>query len=295
LNSILNAWQRWTFTEIPPHIYSLLRILFGVIGCITLIGVSDLATFWDLSGFVSSQDRGLGLKAFLLARDLGDIGGRVLFFASLGAFAAMALGWLSRASVAAALVASLMDLSWNYLPHSGAYVAVQTILFCLIWADCGSVWSLDAWLERRRGIANEPLPYPIAPLQMIRLQVGLIYFSTGLRKLYSEHWRDGSAVHYVLNSTIYRRFPHAVPVSLDPFLTVLTYAILIWELVFLFALAYGPTRRAVLVVGVLMHLGMFATIEIGPFGLVMLASYVAFLDPSKVPALPRTFARIFRR
>ena len=285
----------WWLAEIPPHIYSLLRILFGLLGCLTLIGVWNFPAFWDLSGFVSSQDRGLGLKAFLLARDLGDVGGRVLFFASLAAFVAMTVGIYSRAAVAAALIASLMDLSWNYLPHSGAYVAVQTILFCLIWADCGSVWSLDAWLERRRGDDDEPLPYSIAPLMMIRLQVGLIYFSTGFRKLFSEHWRDGSAVHYVLNTNVYQRFPHDLPPSLDPFATLLTYLILGWELAFLFALAYRPTRRLVVILGLLLHLGMFATIEIGPFGLVMVASYVAFLEPSKLPRLPDRLASVLKR
>ena len=56
---------------------------------------------------------------------------------------------------------------------------------------------------------------------------------------------------------------------------------------FLFALLYAPTRRLVLVLGVLLHVGMLFTMEIGPFGWVMLASYTSFIDPALVPMLPR--------
>jgi Vitamin K-dependent gamma-carboxylase len=287
LSRVSRVWQDWWFDEIPPHIYALLRILLGLLGCVTLLGVSNLSEFWDLGGFVSAEDRGLGLKAFLLAHNLGTVGGRGLFFGSFGVFAAMAAGVKTNITVPLGLFASLMDLSWNYLPHSGAYSAMLAVLFCLVWTDCGSVWSFDSWLARRQGAAPEAARYPIAPLRLIRLQVGLIYLSTGIRKLYSEHWRDGSAIHYVLSTNVYQRFPHDLPLRLEPIATLLTYIVLVWEVGFLFAVLWRPTRRLVLVLGVLLHLGMQAMIEIGPFAWVMLASYAAFLEPSTVPALPR--------
>ena len=42
------------------------------------------------------------------------------------------------------------------------------------------------------------------------------------------------------------------------------------------------SRRLALVTGVLMHLGMFVTLELGLFSLMMIASYLAFVDPFKV-------------
>ena len=111
-----------------------------------------------------------------------------------------------------------------------------------------------------------------------------------MRKLFSEQWRDNRrALRAELEPV--SSFPHDVTVWLDPFATALTYLVLMWELLFVFALAYGPARRTVLVLGVLLHLGMLATIEIGPFGLVMLAGYAAFLEPSKVPTMMRRICR----
>jgi len=190
-------------------------------------------------------------------------------------------------SVAFALITSLVQVSWNYLPLSGADAALKAMLFCLVWADCGSVWSVDAWIARRRGRGDtSDATYVIAPLRLIRFQIALIYFNAGLWKLMNPYWRDGTAAHYVVESNVYHRFPFPLPVS-DALLTALTYGTLLWELTFAPLLLFRTTRRVALAVGILLHLGMLATIEIGPFHFVMLAGYLAFLNPRAVPGLPR--------
>jgi uncharacterized membrane protein YphA (DoxX/SURF4 family) len=137
--------------------------------------------------------------------------------------------------------------------------------------------------------------YPIAPFRLIRVQIALIYLSSGLWKLFNEQWRDGSAVHYVLNNNVYQRFRLQVPPGLDWLTTLLTYGVLFWEISFGLMILYRPTRRIAIIVGVLMHLGMLTMIEIGPFGWVMLASYVSFLEPERVPSLPARFRHMFVR
>ena len=298
ISSVLDGWQRFWFEEIPPHSYALLRILLGLLGCASLIGLRNLSAFWALDGFVAAQDRGLGLKAWLFGHGLGNIGGRALFFGCLASFASMTVGFRSGLSVALALTSSLLQVSWNYLPLSGAHSALQAMLFCLIWADTGSVWSVDAWLARRRlltALTTEPPRYMIAPLRLVRFQVALVYLNSGLYKLYNQHWRDGSAVHYILNNNVYRRFPHDLPLQLEWLGTIATYTTLSWELGFAFLVLFGPTRRLALWAGILLHLGMWVGIEIGPFPWVMLAGYTAFLDPSSVRVLPRRVLQPLRR
>jgi len=290
----LKAWQRFWFAEIPPHSYALLRILIGLIGFASLIGLRDLSAFWALDGIVPSDDRGLGLKAFVLSHDLGGVAGQALFVFSLVSFASMTVGFRTGLAVALSLGASLVQIAWNVLPLSGAQATVKVVLFCLIWADCGAVWSLDAWLAARRrrdSDSQDPPLAVIAPLRLVRFQVAMIYLSTGLWKLFNDHWRDGSALHYVLNNHLYRRYPAGLPTSLDWLATAATYLTLFWELGFAFMLLYRPTRRLALLAGVLIHIGMLATIEIGPFSWVMLATYVAFVDPWNVPALPSKLRR----
>jgi hypothetical protein len=152
-----------------------------------------------------------------------------------------------------------------------------------MWADCGAVWSVDAWIRGTHigAPGNEPI-CPIAPLRLIRFQIALIYFNAGLWKLLNPYWRSGSAVHYVLETNVYHRFPTLLPVTFDWVIPLLTYGTLFWELAFALLLLCTPTRRVAIALGILMHVGMLLTIEIGPFHWVMLASYLAFLEPRRV-------------
>lgn len=291
----ISSWQRFWFTPIPPHIYAVLRIGFGLSGLAMLLIRADLSALWDLQGFVP-MDRGwTGLKAWLAANDPTGLAGRVVFLVCLTTFVAMTLGAWSRVTVPLSFAGAMLQYGWNDLPMSGADAALRAFLFCLIWTDCGAVWSVDAW-RARRGFEGARLRRPqwpvIAPLRLIRFQLALIYLSAGLWKLQSPLWRDGSALYYVLNSNVFRRFPYAVPTNVEWLTTLATYGTLFWELSFAPMVLFRSTRSLALFTGALIHLGMFATMEVGAFHLVMLASYVAFLDPNKVPDLPRRLSHL---
>ena len=276
-------WQHYWFEPVPTHIYALLRIAFALVGGMTLVGVRDVSAFWDLNGMVPIGSNGLGIKVFLMQHGWGAVAGTTLYVCTVASFVSMAIGFRAQLSVVLALLLSLVQVAWNYLPLSGADAALRAFLFCLMWADCGSVWSVDAWLARkRRGSQESPSTYPIAPLRLLRFQVALIYLNAGLWKFLNPYWRDGSAVHYVLETNLYHRFPGLLPVTLDWLIPFVTYGTLFWELGFAFFVLFRPTRRIAIALGIALHVGMLLTIEIGPFHWMMLASYLAFLDPRQV-------------
>jgi hypothetical protein len=293
----VDRWERFWFATIPPHIYALLRIAFGVVGCVTLFGLRDLPTFWFLDGLVPLDVGAVALKQYLIVHGWTHAAGTVLYVSTVLSFLAMTVGVQTHVAVPAALFTSLMQVAWNYLPLSGADAAMRVFLFCLVWSDCGSVWSVDAWLARRHAdaLASAAPSSSVAPLRLIRFQVALIYFNAGIWKLFNPHWRDGTAVHYVVQSNVYRRLPHGVPLAFDQLVSLLTYATLAWELTFALLLLSSRTRKVALIAGILIHLGMWSTIEIGPFHFVMLASYVAFLEPSLVSRLPARFTSVLGR
>jgi Vitamin K-dependent gamma-carboxylase len=298
MTELLQRWERFWFAQVPPHTYALLRIAFGAVGCVTLIGLRDLSTFWFLDGLVPLNVGAVGLKQYLIAHAWGNQAGVALYALTVVAFVATTIGFQTRLAVPAALFTSLMHVSWNYLPLSGSDAALRVFLFCLVWTDCGSVWSIDAWMaaSRREGAAPSlPETGYIAPLRLIRFQVALIYLNAGLWKIFNPLWRSGSAIHYVVQSNVYRRLPDGMPAQFDHVVSLLTYGTLAWELTFAFLLLFTPTRRVALIAGILIHLGMMATIEVGPFHLMMLASYLAFLQPESVPMLPGRLSALMRR
>ena len=280
--SLVSRWERFWFEPVPPHVYALLRIVFGVLGCAALIGLSDLPTFWDVEGFVALEP-GRAFKQFLETRGLGALAGRSLYVVSMLIFAAMAVGYRSAVVVPLAFVLALAQSSWSYFPLSGAHSVMLGVLFGLIWADCGAVWSVDAWMERRRAPSITAARTPIAALRLIRFQVAIIYLNTGLWKLFGEEWRDGSAVFYVLNQNLFGRFSaDRLPASLDWVATVATYTTLVWEIAFAALVLSSRTRWLALGLGIVIHLGLLVSIDVGLFSIVMLATYVAYLSPDRV-------------
>jgi Vitamin K-dependent gamma-carboxylase len=289
LTVALSAWERYWFKPIPPHIYALLRIGFGVSGLAILVIRADLSLLWDLDqGLVPFHRGWVDLKTWLLVNDPTGLAGRVAFLSSSAIFLAMTLGLWTRVTVPLSFAAVMLQFGWNSLPMSGGDLVLRVFLFCLLWTDCGTVWSLDARRARRRqgGASDSPHEWPaIAPLRLIRFQLALIYLSAGLWKLGSDEWRDGSAVYYVLNSNLFQRFPGVLTADFAWITTGATYGTLFWELAFAPMVLFKPTRNLALILGVLIHVGMFLTMEVGAFHLVMLAAYPAFLDPNRVPAL----------
>ena len=141
-------------------------------------------------------------------------------------------------------------------------------------------------LSRARRTGNEAHPQPIGPLRLLQYQVCLIYFSSGVSKFSSQLWRDGSAIYYALSHNVVQRFPlDVVPPSLQGVATLATYGTLIFELAFPFLVAWRRTRVVTLLAGVVLHLGVWVVLEIGPFSWVMIATYIAFTSPERVAAL----------
>jgi hypothetical protein len=165
---------------------------------------------------------------------------------------------------------------------------VQTLqcgLFLLMLSPCGKAFSVDAWWARRRGRRGPGPVYTVAwPLRVIQVQLCMIYLGTGLAKLRGDGWGtfrgswwDGTAIHYVLNSAILARWSYA-QFSLPLWITrIMTYAGVCWEVLFPALVLFRPTRRWALCFGVLFHLGIWTTLEVGGFSFFTLAFYGAWV------------------
>jgi hypothetical protein len=123
-------------------------------------------------------------------------------------------------------------------------------------------------------------------VRVLQIQLCMIYLTTGLAKLKGEtfgegpltewltgNWWDGTAIHYVLNYTTKSRWAYAqFPIPL--WITKpLTYLSVWWETLFPLLVLSRWTRPWALWFGVLFHVGIFLTIEVGWFSFYTLAYY----------------------
>jgi hypothetical protein len=226
------------------------------------------------------------------------------------AVVAMTTGWRTRLMTFVCwLLACSFHTRLAWL-NNGADSLYRLGLFYLIFSRAGAVWSLDAWRQQRRAERlGEAVPaqvlVPAWPVRLLQIQLILMYFFTFLAKVTAgypedelragnwwaairgqDYW-NGEAVYWVLNDTTLHRFPyHMVPIPLFV-CRVLTWGTLIFEGGFAFFVVWKRTRPALLVIGVLFHLGILLHTEVGWFSQVTLCWYTLFLSAPTAAAVQR--------
>jgi hypothetical protein len=247
--------------------------VYGALGLLQLFGLSQ-TEFWHPGELVAPPGR---LHAIAAATGQADLIGDGLFWIGITAYALMTVGLRSRAATLSAYAFALLLPRWNALPLSSAFQVHRAGLFCLLFPDCGAVWSVDAIRRGSDGGAQ-----PRWPLRLLQLQIALVYFWSGAAKSVNASWQDGTALHYVLANDQFRRADWLGTGQWEAALSLLTYVTLFWELLFPLLLLERHTRRASLALGIALHAGMAALLELGTFGAVMIGSYAAFLNPTAV-------------
>jgi hypothetical protein len=228
---------------------------------------------------------------------------KAALFIWIGATVFVLIGLWTRFSVAVVWLLSTSFGTINpYIENAGDQVR-GIILFYLLLTPCGAVWSLDRLRQR----SQQTCPILIHPwaLRLLFVQMTLIYFFNGLYKLDGVDWSAGTSLYYVLGDLTLARWSYAqLPV---PFVLtqVLSWIVLVWEVSFPLwmllpwlavsliqpwlpvGLGVGLVRflrglrLAALILGVLFHLGILLTMEIGLFAPYMLCLYLPLVPWEK--------------
>jgi len=119
-------------------------------------------------------------------------------------------------------------------------------------------------------------------LLSMKIHLCLIYFISGIAKANSKVWYHGVATYYTLNlerfaATSYNK----VLAQNGYFVTLSTYTTLLWELAFPIAVWVNKLRIPTLILGLLIHLGIYFLMMIHDFELVFMACYGLFISDSE--------------
>jgi hypothetical protein len=214
-----------------------------------------------------------------------------LFWTRVGLTVAFLAGFLTRVVSMALWFLTLCFVNRNPALRNGAEDVLMVGLFLLMLAPCGRAFSVDCWLRRCRTGERGPFTTSAWPLRLIQIQVCMIYLSTGLAKLIRSidiyelmdgnwleaiekgTWWMGTSIHYVLNDTTMSRWSYA-ELPLPFWMTAIaTYLSVGWETLFPILVMCRWTRKWALWFGVLFHLGIYLTIEVGWFGFYTVSLY----------------------
>jgi uncharacterized membrane protein YphA (DoxX/SURF4 family) len=284
VNDIRRAWNRFFFEPISPLPIAVYRILLGV--CILanqLLLAPDAMTWWGERGSLTFQTAltvpgGAGVSLFKILPHSNAIVWLV-FIASCLAAISLALGFYTRTSaVLTYLLFVTLDHRNPVILNSGdTFLRIAT--FFLIFSPAGKVLSVDEWLQRKRGVVSAQLYAPWA-MRLIQLQLAFLYFYAFIWKISGTMWMGGTAVYYTSRLLEFWRFP--VPYVFEHMWTIKLWS---WfTLVVEFALGtliwIKEFRYAVLISGILLHLGIDYSMNIPLFAFVMISAYVTFVEPA---------------
>jgi hypothetical protein len=181
--------------------------------------------------------------------------------------------------LASALVFVLTLALQRYNPtafNGGDFILRGVLLLGLALGPSGSYLSVDAYRRDRRFVWRAPY-IEVWPLRFIQLHISLGYILTVLLKLRGVTWLDGTAIWYALNLEDLIRFDLPRWIKAPPFGAFLSWSTLVIEAGVGIGVWFRRIRPWALLAGVLLHLGIALTFEIGFFSYVMIVSYLAWL------------------
>ena len=109
----------------------------------------------------------------------------------------------------------------------------------------------------------------------IKVQICLVYLLSALLKLQDESWINGTALHFIFQIPEYSNaLLNIIPSSIC---SVLTYATLLYQLIFCVMVFTPQFKKYVLAFGLLQHLAIALFMGLFSFGCIMIISYIVFL------------------
>jgi hypothetical protein len=199
------------------------------------------------------------------------------------------------------LIAGLISIHTRnpLIIHSGDSL-LRLCLIYLAFSPAGAMYSVDAWLKRKRMTPDERAAFEapkvrVTGQRLIQFQLAVVYLCTAWWKFMGTFWMDGTATWYPAQMHEFRRFPLPQFLERQPFLALETYGTLAVEIALGTLVFWRPARKWVLILGILMHAYIEYRFNIPMFAIIIVSAYVAFYDGEEVQAWIARMKERFRR
>ncbi len=212
-----------------------------------------------------------------------------LFTAMMLFFVTLSVGWMTRISAIGCCTLftyfTLCDAVSTLTKHT---VITSHVFFLLCISRSGDVWSVDAWLKRRRhpeltGTLAE-LPRSAAwPRRLLQLLIGIIYLGAAATKMHTPSYFSGDQLLFWLRTDLNSNNPLGDLLAFYPvLLQVMSYVTICWEILFLFICWKGLSRNIMLSIGVFFHLMTIFTLGLIIFPSIYFCLYLTFVTTDDV-------------
>lgn len=276
------------FTREFPHLYkveffrkvlyalilfnaiTLLPILQDVYGYYGLVGTKG----WDVSVPIYMQ----GTKALvnILSHPANSIYDWVYLVFVVGQFVFLILGLMGKWPRLSAFVIYVITINLHmkgHLAFTGGEVLLNMVLFYMMFIHKPKS---DGVFGELQNILNNTFYW------ILLLQICLLYFFSGVYKLFDDLWVDGYAMQYVSLIDSYSSGLLAVFHDNYWLSAIATYLTLTYQLLFPVAVWFKRIKVPYLIFGVFFHMVISVGMGLFHFGMIMIIMYLLFLDEKQI-------------
>lgn len=301
------AWNRFWFTPAFPHTLGVLRIATGaMLFYMHMVWGSDLLSFLGPDAWLTGDVIRLIHQGDYTWSYLNYIDSPPLLWAHHALMLMVALcfavGFGTRITAPLAWFLNLMYCHRLTGHLFGLDQVMMLLLMYLMLAPCGSVYSVDAWLQRKRKRAGKspswwlPDATPSSATQvatrLMQLHLCVIYLFGGISKLRGEMWWDGSALWYALVNWEYQSIDAVWLGHYPTLLGALAHITIFWETFYCATVWPRFSRPWTLALAIAVHGGIAIGLGMITFGLMMIVVNLSFISPITMRAI---VAKITRR
>jgi len=284
------GWQRFFHEPCDARVCAAIRIVFA-----TLVLIHFATLYPDLDRFFT--DAGiLPLEAALKIAHPYSIS--ILAYTPQTSAAIHICWWVAVAHAVALLIGllprlnALLLFAWivsfqirNDLINDGEDCLMRMLAFFLIFLPTGQSWSVNSLISRwLSGTPAGPDRYP-APgwaIRLLQIEMAAMFLSSALIKLGGPAWLGGTALYYVsrLDDHFGRFYVPAFVFDTPWIVALITWSVLLSELLVPVFIWFRETRLACLIIVVFFHLANEWTMNLFLFHWLMLCGWLAFVSPA---------------
>ena len=296
LGEWLAAWNTFWFTPADPLPLAVVRICAGgLFTWASLVWLLDADAFFGMAGWLPPEDvwrmndQPWQWSWYFAAPSAGGI--RVLAGVTLGAAILLTIGLATPLAAVVSLAGFVSAANRAPLNVFGFDDVLGMLLIALAVGPSGAVLSVDSLLSRGMQRAAPSVLANVA-LRLIQIHLCVIYFFSGCGKLLGASWWEGTAIWGSVANVQYRTLDLTWLARHPLVVNLITLATLFWEVSYPALVWPRLTRRLVLTMAVLVHLGIGLAMGMMEFGLAMIVANMAFVPPVVLRRVCRPFLEV---
>ena len=280
----LVAWNSFWFMPADPLPLAMLRIASGaLLAWSSAVWLLDAEAFFGNAGWLPPanvwrmNDQPWQWSLYFVFSSA--IAVKAITIVTLLAAALLTIGLATPLAAVVACIGFLSAANRAPLNVFGFDDVLGMLLIALVVGPSGAVCSLDSLLWPNRKSIEPSVRANIA-IRLIQVHLCTIYFFSGCGKLLGATWWEGTALWGSIANVQYRTLDLTGLARFPLIINLLTLGTLFWEVLYPVLVWPRLTRRLVLAMAVMVHLGIGLSMGMMEFGLVMLTANAAFIPSS---------------